>query len=112
MADQLFEELFKPGILYRLTGIVLSKLEADLITQYDLFDDVPKLESLKRIDRVLDGVNALYGKHALHLGTSLWLGKHRQHVAGRGDLPQRKAQLLAGETFRQHLGIPIWRVCV
>ena len=112
LADQLFEELFKPGILYRLTGIVLSKLEADLITQYDLFDDVPKLESLKRIDRVLDGVNALYGKHALHLGTSLWLGKHRQHVAGRGDLPQRKAQLLAGETFRQHLGIPIWRVCV
>lgn len=112
LADQLFEELFKPGTLYRLTGIVLSKLEADRTEQYDLFDDVPKIESLKRIDRVLDGVNELYGKHALHLGTSLWLGKHRQHVAGRGDLPERKMQLLPGETYRQRLGIPIWRVCV
>ena len=80
--------------------------------QYDLFDDVPKIESLKRIDRVLDGVNELYGKHALHLGTSLWLGKHRQHVAGRGDLPERKTQLLPGETYRQRLGIPLWRVRV
>ncbi len=112
LADQLFEELFRPGTLYRLTGIVLSKLEADRTAQYDLFDDVPKIESLKRIDRVLDGVNELYGKHALHLGTSLWLGKHRQHVAGRGDLPERKMQLLPGETYRQRLGIPVWRVCV
>ena len=71
-----------------------------------------RIESMKRIDRVLDGVNELYGKHALHLGTSLWLGKHRQHVAGRGDLPERKTELLKGETFRQRLGIPVWRVCV
>jgi DNA polymerase-4/DNA polymerase V len=112
LADQLFGEVFREGTAYRLTGIVLSKLEADRTVQYDLFDDVPKIESMKRIDRVLDGVNELYGKHALHLGTSLWLGKHRQHVAGRGDLPERKIQLLKGETFRQRLGIPIWRVLV
>jgi DNA polymerase-4/DNA polymerase V len=112
LADQLFGELFREGTAYRLTGIVLSRLEADRTVQYDLFDDVPKIESRKRIDRVLDGVNAIYGKHALHLGTSLWLGKYRQHVAGRGDLPQRKTELLKGETFRRHLGIPIWRVQV
>ena len=80
--------------------------------QYSLFDDVPKIESMKRIDKVLDDVNVLYGKHALHLGTSLWLGKHRQHVAGRGDLPERKMQLLRGETFRCRLGIPVWNVRV
>ena len=112
IVGDLFEKIFSPGTAYRLTGIVLSKMEADRTVQYDLFDDVPKIESFKRIDRVLDGVNALYGKHALHLGTSLWLGKHRQHVAGRGDLPERKTRLLTGETFRQHLGIPIWRVQV
>jgi len=112
LTDQLFEQVFQPGKAYRLTGIVLSRMEADRTVQYDLFDDVPKIESMKRIDRVLDGVNELYGKHALHLGTSLWLGKHRQHVAGRGDLPERKTELLKGETFRQRLGIPVWRVCV
>jgi DNA polymerase-4/DNA polymerase V len=112
LADQLFGELFREGTAYRLTGIVLSKLEADRTVQYDLFDDVPKIESMKRIDRVLDGVNELYGKHALHLGTSLWLGKHRQHVSARGDLPERKMQLLPGETFRRRLGIPMWKVRV
>ncbi len=112
IVSDLFERIFSPGTAYRLTGIVLSKMEADRTVQYDLFDDVPKIESMKRIDRVLDGVNELYGKHALHLGTSLWLGKHRQHVAGRGDLPERKMQLLKGETYRQHLGIPVWNVRV
>ncbi len=112
LIGELFDQVFQSGTAYRLTGIVLSKLEADRTEQYDLFDDVPKIESLKRIDRVLDGVNELYGKHALHLGTSLWLGKHRQHVAGRGDLPERKMQLLPGETYRQRLGIPLWRVQV
>ncbi len=140
LAGELFEQAFRSGASYRATGIILSKLEADRTVQYSLFDDVPKIESMKRIDRVLDGVNALYGKHALHLGTSLWLGKHRQsrsrsieaqrgswqswlpfkttisrpgqHVAERGDLPERKKQLLKGETFRQRLGIPVWKVAV
>ncbi len=124
LAGELFERVFRPGTLYRLTGVVLSGMEADRTVQYDLFDDVPKIESMKRIDKVLDGINELYGKHALHLGTSLWLGKHQQsgllflkrpetsgqHVGGRGDLPERKLQLLPGETFRQRLGIPVWAV--
>lgn len=112
LAGELFEQVFQPGMLYRATGIILSKLEADRAIQYSLFDDVPKIQSMKRIDRVLDRVNELYGKHAIHLGSSLWLGKHRQHLSARGDIPERKTQLLKGETFRQHLGIPMWRVCV
>ena len=140
LAAELFESVFRPDTLYRSTGVVLSKLEADRTAQYSLFDDVPKIESMKRIDRVMDAVNEHYGKHALHLGTSLWLGKHRQsqhlsisanlklgqswssfkktiarpgqHVAGRGDLPERKMQLLKGETFRCRLGIPVWNVRV
>lgn len=111
-AAELFEKTFRAGTAYRATGVVLARLEADRTVQYSLFDDIPRIESMRRIDAVLDGVNALYGKHALHLGTSLWLGKHRQHVAERGDLPERKTKLLTGETFRQHLGIPVWRVPV
>ena len=112
LATKLFDRIFCPETLYRATGVVLSKLEADRTIQYSLFDDVPKIESMKRIDKVLDDVNVLYGKHALHLGTSLWLGKHRRFLGARGDLPERKMQLLRGETFRQHLGIPVWNVIV
>jgi DNA polymerase-4/DNA polymerase V len=109
-AVELFERVFRPGTAYRLTGIVLSKLEADGAVQYSLFEDVSGAQSLKRIDGVFDGVNGLYGKHSLHLGTSLWLQKYRQHVSARGDLPERKTSLFKGETFRRRLGIPVWKI--
>ncbi|MDA9101054.1 DNA polymerase IV [Omnitrophica bacterium] len=113
LANELFDKLFDPANLYRLTGVVLSRIESDrTAVQYSLFDDLAKIRSMRRLDEVIDGVNELYGKHALHLGTSLWLGRHRQHVSARGDLPQRKAQCLSGETFRQRLGVPLWQVRV
>jgi DNA polymerase IV len=110
--NQLFDKIFKEKVLCRLTGIVLGKIEADKTVQYSLFDNVPRIESYRSVDRVIDEVNALYGKHKLHLGTSLWLGKQKQHLSERGDLPQRKMETLKGETFRQHLGIPRWDIKV
>ncbi len=112
LVSDLFAQVFWPGTLYRSTGVVLSKLEADATVQYSLFDSIPKIESFRAIDHVIDSVNALYGKHALYLGTGLWLGKHRQHVSARGDMPQRKKNLLLGETFRQRVSVPLWQISV
>ena len=112
VVNQLFEKIFRENVLCRLTGIVLSKIEPDKTMQYSLFDNVLKLRSYSAINRVIDEVNELYGKHKLHLGTSLWLAQHKQHISERGDLPQRKMDLIKGETFRQRLGIPIWQVSV
>ncbi|MDD5670139.1 MAG: DNA polymerase IV, partial [Candidatus Omnitrophica bacterium] len=112
LVSALFEKVFCPAKFYRLTGVVLSKLEPDVAMQYSLFDDVPQIRSFRAVDKVIDGVNEIYGKHSLHLGVSLWLGKHRQHLSERGDLPARKAELLRGETFRQRLNIPMWQVKV
>lgn len=110
LVKQLFDRVFREGVPYRLTGLVLSAIQPDGSVQYSLFDDVPRLRSLRLIDRVIDEVNELYGKHKLHLGTSLWLARHKQHVSERGDLPRRKAELVRGETFRQRLGIPFWSI--
>ncbi|MFA6601225.1 MAG: DNA polymerase IV [Candidatus Omnitrophota bacterium] len=112
LAASLFDRIFRPGFDYRLTGVVLSKLESDRTVQYGLFDDVPRLESLRAVDRVIDSANAVYGKHALHLGTGLWIARHRQHLTERGDLPSRKTELLKGETFRQRLNVPVWQIKV
>jgi hypothetical protein len=49
-------------------------------------------------------VNERYGKHALSLAPSLFLGQNRR--TARDDQPQRKTALLAGETRRQRLAIP------
>ncbi len=110
--NELFEKIFKENVLCRLTGIVLSKIEPDNTVQYSLFDNVPRLQSYLAINRVIDEVSELYGKHKLHLGTSLWLAKHKQHISERGDLPERKMDLLKGETFRQRLSIPVWAIKV
>lgn len=110
MVNQLFDQVFTAGKKYRLTGVVLFKLTSDSVIQYSLFDDVPKIESARQIDRVIDSANAKYGKHALTLGLGIWLGKHKQHLNERGDTPQRKKELFKGETFRQRLNIPYWGV--
>ncbi|MCM8775627.1 MAG: DNA polymerase IV [Candidatus Omnitrophica bacterium] len=126
VASQMFERLFSPNMLYRATGVVLSKIESDgAAIQYSLFDDPGKIRSLRAVDGVIDGVNEIYGKHTLHLGATLWLGRHRrikndtvpvgryqQHLTGRGDLPERKLKLLPSETFRRRLNIPLWQVPV
>lgn len=106
----LFDKIFERGRLYRLTGVVLFDLCASRNIQHSLFDDVPKIESYKRLDAVIDAANGKYGKHALSLGMSLWLGQHKQHLSERGDVPARKKKLFPGETFRQRLGLPVWDI--
>lgn len=142
LACRLFEDLFEAGVVYRATGVVLSKIEPDGVSgQYLLFENPAGVRSLRAIDRVIDGVNEIYGKHTLGLATDLWISNRacpatagqkvrvseRQelsHAAKRGtivqsgslpdrlELPGRKKQLLPGETFRQRLNIPIWQVSV
>ena len=109
---RLFSKVFRPDHLYRATTVVLSKIEGDHHEQATLFEDPARIKALRALDDVIDGVNEIYGKHTLHLGTSLWLGKHRQHLTARGDLAQRKSELLQGESFRQRVNIPMWQVSV
>ncbi len=112
IVNGLFDKVFKPGVPYRLTGIVLGKITADSAIQYSLFENVAKVTTQRSIDRVIDDVNELYGKHKLHLGTSLWLAGHKQHIAERGDLPGRKKERMKGETARQFLAVPKWDIAV
>lgn len=108
----LFDRLFAAGKAYRLTGVVLFRLKPDSEVQYSLFDDIPRLKSLKGLDRVIDGAAALYGKHALRLGSSALAFDRPAHGSERAVLPRRKQDLLAGETERRRLRIPMWQVKV
>lgn len=109
---QLFDRIFERDVPYRLTGIVLAGLEKDRAAQHTFFEDTTQSEKRRAVDAVIDQASARYGKHQLYTGTGLWLKKHKQHVAERGDLPTRKKHRLDGETFRHYVGIPIWNVKV
>lgn len=105
IAQKLFDSLYRAGKMYRATMVVLSKLEADHEQQYELFDDVLRIEAMARASRAIDGVNARFGKHALALGSALHLGQEKK--TDRAEDPWRRVTLLEGETERCRLHIPM-----
>ncbi|MCG3175845.1 MAG: Protein UmuC [Candidatus Omnitrophica bacterium] len=109
-ASELFVRVYDPARRYRRTGVVLSELEPDSAGQADLFEDAVRLAKLRGVSAVVDEVNRLYGKHALHLAATDGLRSYAQHLGERGDHARRKIDLLRGETHRQRLGLPVWEV--
>lgn len=100
----LFTSVFRPGVEYRSTMIILGKITSDREEQYELFEDRVSIERRQRLSRVMDRVNAGYGKHTLTLGPALFLRRAPLH--DRDTPAWRKTALLNGETSRQRLAIP------
>jgi DNA polymerase-4/DNA polymerase V len=112
VAADLFEKIFNPRLRYRQTGVYFYGLEPDRELQYDLFEDPCRVKALKKLSETMDRINEAYGKHTIHIGSTTTLETYRQHLGGRGDLSARKENLLKGETFRQHLNVPLWNIAV
>ncbi|MBM4154457.1 MAG: DNA polymerase IV [Lentisphaerae bacterium] len=100
----LFDAIAEPGAEYRGTMVLLERLEADAGEQLDLFEDRLSIDAMQRASRAIDAVNALFGKHRVALGTSLFLSHHRR--TARDEAPRRKTDLLPGETARRRLHLP------
>lgn len=80
----LFNKLFKPGILYRATGVTLGGVRPEDVEQRDLFGTSGKSDAARRVYGVVDALEHKYGKNAVHLGSSLRALKsqpvHRPHL--------------------------------
>jgi DNA polymerase-4/DNA polymerase V len=105
-----FHDIYRKGILYRATGVVLMELCSDLPVQYSLFDDAVRVDKVRTLYEAMDEISQRFGKHTLHLG-----GSHVIEVLGkgkRGESTVRESTQFFGETKRQHLGLPILHVKV
>jgi DNA polymerase-4 len=102
-----FAELYRPGRLYRLTGVALASLTPEDAVQRSLFDDPARIERSARIYRAVDALSARFGKHAVRHASSLPAKLQAQHEGARGDVPVRRGERLRGENDRQRLGIPM-----
>lgn len=100
----LFNRLYIDGMEYRSTTIVLGRVESDRQRQGDLFEDRLKTERIQEVGRVVDRINARYGKHRIFLGTGLCL--RNIEVNDRDEPCWRKLNLLPGESRRQRIAIP------
>jgi hypothetical protein len=103
-----FEELFAPSTAYRATGVILSKLTEAYYGQLDLFGEAIRMQRLSNLYESVDTLREKYGKHIVFLGASFLAHKSAQHDGERGHVPDRKINLLPGETPRKRLGIPMF----
>jgi len=128
LLDQLFQNLFRSETPYRQTGVVLTGLSPAGDLQFELFEDPLKMVRMQCLAKTIDEINNCYGKHSVFGGQALYLNAIRGSAStkvaeesssfekgvhdGRHALPQRKTELMRGETFRQRLGLPVIKISV
>lgn len=105
--EKMFGDFFHPRCLYRATGVVLSKLTADVSAQLDLFGDYLCVEKMSRLYSAVDTIDRKFGKHTVYVASSMNAQLDAQHEGARAENPWRLDHLLAGETRRRHVNIPL-----
>lgn len=107
-----FMRLYREGVLYRQTGVVLSELQEQRPIQPTLFEEPLRIEKMERLYRSLDSLSERFGKHVIIHGSSLEAIESPLHLTERGTLPLRKKELIKGENSRQRLRIPLLNIRV
>lgn len=110
IVKELFEKVYKSHVLYRATGVILAGLQSNNSIQDSLFSDKVEIKKIEKISKATDEINARFGKHTLHLASTLPVDQFSQHLGERGDVSERKKNVLKGETKRQHLGLPLLKI--
>lgn len=104
-----FDEVYRRGIVYRATGVVLMDLDHDNASTLDLFGRSQSIEKIQKVYEAIDRVDARYGKHTIFLGSSFKAIKkplNSSGLYGRNGLTERSKNILKGETSRKRLGMP------
>lgn len=107
IAREHFDELFKKGVLYRATGVVLGKLESNTCAQLDLFGEFVRASAVNKVYEIVDALSERYGKHAIFLGSSFRAMTSASHKGDRSAVAKRTTDLFKGETKRKRLAIPM-----
>ncbi len=104
--EEAFGKIYREGVSYRATGVVLGNLCKESVSQHDLFGYSTRVDKTRVICSHIDKLQGKYGKHTVFLGSSMQAirfgsSKERENVKER-----RKNLRFKGETERKRLGIP------
>ncbi len=78
LAVELFDEMHTNGVMYRTTGVTLSDLVQNFVSQGDLFGGTLKAERLDSIYKQIDSLENKFGKRMVHLGSTQNALKHKE----------------------------------
>lgn len=87
--EEKFDEVYKPGVLYRASGINLNRLTKNHVV-VDLFGESHSIENMNTVYNFVDTLSHKFGRHTLFLGSSF---------KALGVAPQK--------TQKRRLGIPV-----
>lgn len=107
LVKEQFGRVYRRGVRYRATGVVLIDLQPQDGVQLDLFGAVAQVERWKPVYAAVDALDSKFGKHTVYLGSTHQAMKSGAHQTQRGDDPSRHGKLFKGETKRQRIGIPM-----
>jgi len=66
-ALEALEAIYRPGIKYKRSGVVLSGISSDALVQQDLFDPVPGRDERKKLSVNIDDINRRFGLKTVRL---------------------------------------------
>lgn len=70
VAHSLLDEIYKPNIRYKKSGVFLSQLQEKLATQTSLLYNTDKEDSETALFKKIDEINRVYGKQTIQLASS------------------------------------------
>lgn len=75
---EMFDNVYKKGVQYRTTGIVLQNLASSYSQQGDLFGNTNRINKFESIHKQIDKLESKFGKHVVYLAsTKKALGNER-----------------------------------
>ena len=108
IVKELFDVLYNPKTLYRTTGITLSELADHVQIQQSLFEPQHILEKMEGVYASIDTLAQKFGKHTVHLGSSLPAHAFdAKEEKQQTETSWKKLLQLTGETARMRLNIPM-----
>ncbi len=97
--EKVFSDLFRPGVQYRATGVVLSKFTDHPSAQLDLFGTHLQIEKLTKVYKTVDAIQSRYGNDMVVLGASM-----RARMAEERQV----SHLLCDTATRKNLPLPLF----
>lgn len=106
IVSKMFNAIFRPGTLYRQSGVVISDLKDNDSFQLNLFEDPLTLKQKIVLHKKMDDLAEKYGKHTIYLGSSFYANHEETHLGSRGDIPQSKLSREGQIHKRKFINLP------
>lgn len=81
-ACRMVEQLYREGIAYKKSGVILGNIVSAAVQQQQLFDHIPNRAQRGELMRAIDRINQCYGHRSIHLAIervsdTSWHNKHQ-----------------------------------